>query len=377
MSIDTDDPALPIEGWTEVALPVERLWHAFADAESWPAWNPCFARVWVAGGRLREGSRFVWIFNPIRGHYPYRLPAMAQIVEWSPCERVTWEVTAPGFHALHTYTFAALGPDRSRFGSWEVAEGPSYRLLRRFWLAHFRYVCRTSLRAGAALAERGVGVRMRAFGEAGGHPPVVAIPGIDGNAASIEPLVARLAAERRVLVADYAAEHNPSLEELAAEIAAAVSAEHGGEVDLLGQSLGALLAGEIVASGTLPVRRIALLGTGGRVRARALRALGGLSVVVPYALQRRAAPVLRGSDPSRIRRRLQWQAGRDVASVLRRVDRPLLVVLGAHDRFGPRGGGRRLRAAIEPHGRVVAVPARAPAGEAIDRAAREIDAFLG
>lgn len=91
MSIQTSDPALPIEGWTEVALPVERLWTAFADAESWPSWNPCVARVWVRGGRLREGKPFVWLFNPIRSRYLYRLPAKATTVDWRPCELPTWE----------------------------------------------------------------------------------------------------------------------------------------------------------------------------------------------------------------------------------------------------------------------------------------------
>ncbi len=57
-------------------------------------------------------------------------------------------MSAPGFHALHSYRFAELGPERCRFGSWEVAEGAAFRAIRRFWLAHFRYVCRESL-AGA------------------------------------------------------------------------------------------------------------------------------------------------------------------------------------------------------------------------------------
>ena len=75
-------------------------------------------------------------------------------MEVVPDDRVTWEVDAPGFHALHSYRFAALGPERSSFGSWEVAEGPTYRALRAFWLAHFRYVCRESLAGRADAAAR-------------------------------------------------------------------------------------------------------------------------------------------------------------------------------------------------------------------------------
>jgi uncharacterized protein YndB with AHSA1/START domain len=138
-------PPLPIAGTTEVALPVERVWAIFADVERWPDWNPCFRRAAVDGGELREGATLRFAFNPIRRGLLYRLPARAEIVEAVPNDRVTWEVDAPGFHALHSYRFAALGPERSTFGSWEVAEGPTYRALRPFWLAHFRYVCRESL----------------------------------------------------------------------------------------------------------------------------------------------------------------------------------------------------------------------------------------
>jgi hypothetical protein len=150
--IDATAP-LPVQGWTEVAMSVERLWEVFLDVPSWPRWNPCIWRARVAGdGELRVGAKLVWAFEPIERRYLYKLPARAQIVEVMAQRRVTWEVVAPGFHALHSYRFAALGPERCAFGSWEVAEGPSYRALRRFWLAHFRFVCRESLAGARALA---------------------------------------------------------------------------------------------------------------------------------------------------------------------------------------------------------------------------------
>jgi hypothetical protein len=139
---------LPITGSVELAMPVRRLWDVFLDVPAWPRWNPCIWRSRVRSGELREGATLVWAFNPIKPWYLYKLPATAEIVEFVPCERVTWEANAPGFHAVHSYRFAELGPDRCRFGSWEVAEGPVFRATRRFWLAHFRYVCRESL-AGA------------------------------------------------------------------------------------------------------------------------------------------------------------------------------------------------------------------------------------
>jgi hypothetical protein len=145
-------PPLPIEGDVDVDMSVERLWEVFVDVPRWRRWNPCIWRAGVRGGELREGARLVWAFNAIDRRYPYKLPAVAEIVEVAACERVTWEVDAPGFHALHSYRFAALGPERCRFGSWEVAEGAVYRATKRFWLAHFRYVCTASLAGARSLA---------------------------------------------------------------------------------------------------------------------------------------------------------------------------------------------------------------------------------
>jgi hypothetical protein len=149
-----DDPELPIEGMTEVSLPVERMWETFADVPGWRDWNPCMAWARVSGGELKEGATLYWAFRPIRRRYLYRMPAVAKIVECEPQQKVTWEASAPGFHARHTYLFEHLGADSCRFGSWEVAEGSAYRLMRRFWLAHFRFVRDQSLAGARALGER-------------------------------------------------------------------------------------------------------------------------------------------------------------------------------------------------------------------------------
>ncbi len=148
----TPTPPLPIEGWADVEMPVERMWEIFTDVPGWSSWNPCIWRSRMRGGELREGATLVWAFNPIRRRYLYKMPATAEIVEVLPAERVTWEVKAPGFHALHSYKFEAAGPDRCRFGSWEVAEGPTFRAMRRFWLAHFRYVRDESLAGARAIS---------------------------------------------------------------------------------------------------------------------------------------------------------------------------------------------------------------------------------
>jgi hypothetical protein len=146
------DPQLPIEGATEVPLSAERMWEAFADVRRWPEWNPCMWWARVGGGELREGATLYWAFNPIRRRYLYKLPATARIAECQPGRVVAWEVSTPGFHALHRYLIEPIGPDQCRFGSWEVAEGPMYRGLRRFWLAHFRFVRDASLEGARGLA---------------------------------------------------------------------------------------------------------------------------------------------------------------------------------------------------------------------------------
>ena len=81
---------------------------AFLDVPGWPSWNPCIWRSRVRGGVLREGTTLIWAFNPIERRYLYKLPATAEIVELVECDRITWEVRLPGFHALHSYRFAAL-----------------------------------------------------------------------------------------------------------------------------------------------------------------------------------------------------------------------------------------------------------------------------
>jgi len=152
-----DDPELPIEGSVEVDLPLAELWRIFTRVRRWPDWNPCFRIAGVRGGSLAEGRTLLWAFEPIKPHYLYKLPAIATLAEVLPAQRVTWEVTAlPGFHARHSYWMEAIGQERSRFGSWEVAEGPLYKLLRPFWLAHFRFVRDASLQGAASLgANRG------------------------------------------------------------------------------------------------------------------------------------------------------------------------------------------------------------------------------
>jgi len=109
---------------------------------------------WVKNRDLVLGDELMWMFEPIQWWYAYKLPARARIVELEFQRKVTWEVTfIPGFYARHTYSLEDLGNGRTRFGSWEQAEGASFRLLQAFWLTHFTFVKDQSL-AGARTLER-------------------------------------------------------------------------------------------------------------------------------------------------------------------------------------------------------------------------------
>ncbi|MGH9902318.1 MAG: SRPBCC family protein, partial [Pyrinomonadaceae bacterium] len=99
---------VPVEGTVEVNIPAPVLWEAFTRADLWPRWNSCF--FWARNRDLVPGRQLVWCFEPIRRWYPYKMPAVARIVEVEEGRRVTWEVNAlPGFYARHTYHVEDLG----------------------------------------------------------------------------------------------------------------------------------------------------------------------------------------------------------------------------------------------------------------------------
>jgi glyoxylase-like metal-dependent hydrolase (beta-lactamase superfamily II) len=148
LAASTDMP--PVQGTVDVAVPVAVLWEAFTHANWWPWWNTCF--FWAYNRNLVVGKALIWCFQPIAWWYLYKMPAIARIVEVEPEHRVTWEVTAlPGFYARHTYQMEDLGNGRTRFGSWEQAMGWSFRLTRRFWIAHFTFVKDRSLEGARRL----------------------------------------------------------------------------------------------------------------------------------------------------------------------------------------------------------------------------------
>jgi hypothetical protein len=134
----------PVAGTVDVAVPIDVLWECFAHPDQWPRWNPCM--FWVHNRNLVIGQELIWVFEPIRWWFLYKLPARVRIVELEAQHKVTWEVIfIPGFYARHTYSLENLGDGRTRFGTWEKATGSTFRLIQGFWLAHFVFVKNRSL----------------------------------------------------------------------------------------------------------------------------------------------------------------------------------------------------------------------------------------
>lgn len=144
----------PVSGTVEVDIPAPVLWEAFRHADWWARWNKCF--YWAHNRDLILGKKLIWCFQPIRWWYPYKMFAIANIVELEKEKKVTWEVTVlPGFYARHTYHIEDLGDGRSRFGSWEQAMGAQIRFAptKKFWTAHFTFVKDRSLEGASRLEE--------------------------------------------------------------------------------------------------------------------------------------------------------------------------------------------------------------------------------
>ncbi len=141
---------VPVQGTVDVDIPIATMWASFVHSNLWPRWNKCF--FWAKNKELVLGQHLIWTFQPIKPWLPYKMWAIANIVELIPQQKVTWEVVAlPGMYARHTYHMEDLGNDRTRFGSWEQGMGWGFRPMRWFWLKHFTFVKDESLKGAVAL----------------------------------------------------------------------------------------------------------------------------------------------------------------------------------------------------------------------------------
>ena len=234
-------------------------------------------------------------------------------------------------------------------------------------------------------------------------PPLYAVPGLDGSIGTVEPVVKALAQRREVIVVDFSAETNPTLEALASEIATQIRTEDQSAFDILGQSIGTIVATQVATLHQLPVRKVALTCTFTILRWRLLRLVVTLLKFTPTWLYRLTAPLTialscgpvgdggqhpafaaaRQADKTAAIRRTAWQIDRDFAIDLARIQAPLLILMGDSDRFVPdaRREIARLRQlfAQQPAARVDVIPGAGHIflpSPAIRLAAAKIEEFL-
>jgi len=197
-------------------------------------------------------------------------------------------------------------------------------------------------------------IGLQTFGSASTVPPLVVIPGIDGSIGSVELIVEKLSRERRVILVDYTQEAEPTLDRLSCAIAGILRERLNEPFDLLGQSIGTIIAAKVAVQ-ALPVRRVVLISTFLRLNDFKLRFSNLLAALSPRWLYRllsrpvlmwQCGPVGDGnarpflvrsaeSDPSFIVKRTRWEIGSDFHDDIAGVGQPLLVLMGERDRFVP------------------------------------------
>ncbi|TIP18459.1 alpha/beta hydrolase [Mesorhizobium sp.] len=244
-------------------------------------------------------------------------------------------------------------------------------------------------------------IALQRFGTVATAPPLVVIPGIDGSIGSVQPIVEKLGAKRPIILVDYTQEAEPTLERLSAAIADILLTQVDTAFDLLGQSIGTILAAQLSVR-VPPVRRVVLISTFlrlGDLKLRLSNCFASLSprwlyqLLTPPTLAWQCGPVGDGrnhpffarsveSDPSVVVKRTSWEVGRDFHQDISGIAHPLLVLMGQQDRFVP-NAERELeelgRLLAHRNARVIAVP---HAGHvflptpAIEFAAAQITEFL-
>lgn len=200
-------------------------------------------------------------------------------------------------------------------------------------------------------------IRLQSFGAASAQPSLVVVPGIDGSVGSVQPLIEHLARTREIMLVDYTDESEPTLEALSASIADLLRSRISGGFDLLGQSIGTIIAAQLAAQ-NLTVRRVVLISTFLRLNDSKLKLNNFLASMGPRWLYRlMSRPVLEWScgpvgdghdhpffkrsaesDPANIVKRTAWEIGRDFRPDISGVTQPMLVLMGEQDRFVPNAG---------------------------------------
>lgn len=182
---------------------------------------------------------------------------------------------------------------------------------------------------------------------------LIVIPGIDGSVGSVKPVVEELAKERQVVLVNYTQETNDLLDSLVDEIVAIVHEKIDEPFHVLGQSIGTVLAALASVQLGEHVNKVALMCTFTKLNWSKLRLSNFFMATMPDFLYKASSgptmayvcgPVGDGKDhpffesskiapKKNIVKRTAWQIGRDFAEDLKRVEKPLLIIMGEKDRF--------------------------------------------
>ena len=215
---------------------------------------------------------------------------------------------------------------------------------------------------------------------AGTGPPVVLVHGLGGSWRWWSEVWPHLAKQRTVFLVDLPRlGRRQSAEALSAWLGRWLDAVALERVDVVGHSLGGLVAAEVAASRPERVRRLAVVAPAGIPCGLGLFERGLRLVETLYGLRRHLSTVVGDAvrtAPIALLRGAVFASDRDLRAELGSVRAPSLIVWGERDRLTPPGVAEEWHRLL-PGSRLVLLPcAHVPMWDAPDRLADCLLAFL-
>ncbi|MEW6077860.1 MAG: SRPBCC family protein [Thermodesulfobacteriota bacterium] len=91
-----------IKAVVQINAPLQRVWDVFADIQHWKEWNPvCRECRFETGSALVKGACISFELNPLI--LPLRIAP--EVTHCSPGEKVVWQGSRLGIHAVHEFYF--------------------------------------------------------------------------------------------------------------------------------------------------------------------------------------------------------------------------------------------------------------------------------